>query len=231
MPFMDCGAGVALCGVLSLQTGMGPDKYHHDTPGLHGLWPEVSPYGNSECVPVGDASPVEQVSYCYMEEGDVDFQQHEWGKHGVCSGTADADDFFGQICSLASAPLAVMAQARSAGGDLGAINASVVEAGYEVFDVDPTHSQLSLSVCAGNDGKWLLAHVADFPSRCPWSGPIPTPAPAPSPPPTPSATQCLPSLHGPACSEDSDCAGIEDCVRCAHSGYCTEVPLSRATMV
>lgn len=235
---MECGVGVALCGVLAVQTGLGSGKYHHDTPGLHGLWPQISPYGSSECVPVGDASALEQVSYCYVEEGDLGFQEHEWGKHGVCSGTKDANDFFGQICSLATAPLAVMAQARSAGADLGAINASVVEAGYEVFEVDDSHSQLYLSVCAGNDGKWLLAHVADFPSVCPWSGPLPTPtphpsphpSPRPSPSPSPSGSQCEPNRRGPACSEDSDCSG-QDCVRCAHSGFCTEVPLAQATLV
>jgi len=234
MPFMDCGAGVALCGVLVLQTGYGPDKYHHDTPGVHGLWPETGDYGTSSCIAVGDDSPIEQTSYCYQEEGDVGFQQHEWGKHGVCSGTKNSDDFFSQLCTLAVEPLKVMTDARAAGGDLGAINASAVEAGFPVFDVDPVDSQLYFSVCAGDDRQWKLANVADMPTLCPWTGPIPAPAPPAPPtpnPPSPSSDICVPSEHGPRCSEDSDCAGITDCVRCAGSGYCTEVPLWEATLV
>jgi len=228
---MDCGASVALCGVLVVQTGFGPDKYHHDTPSVHGLWPETGDYGTSSCIAVGDATSPSEVSYCYVEEGDLGFQQHEWEKHGVCSGTANADDFFKQLCTLAQGPKAVMTAARAAGGDLASINASAVSAGYAVFDVDPVDSQLYFSVCAGNDGKWMLADVADMPTLCPWSGPIPTPAPTPTPAPEPHASTCLPSERGPPCSGDADCEGITDCVRCAHSGYCTEVPLDLAILV
>ena len=34
--------------------------------------------------------------------------------------------------------------------------------------------------------------------------------------------------HGPPCSSDADCKGVPDCVRCAHSGYCTDQPLLAA---
>ena len=44
---MVCGDGVALCGVLTLQTGLGEGVYSHPTPSVHGLWPEVAPYGTS----------------------------------------------------------------------------------------------------------------------------------------------------------------------------------------
>ena len=46
---MVCGDGVALCGVLTLQTGLGEGVYGHPTPSVHGLWPEVAPYGTSAC--------------------------------------------------------------------------------------------------------------------------------------------------------------------------------------
>jgi len=36
---------------------------------------------------------------------------------------------------------------------------------------------------------------------------------------------CIPNTHGPACSADGDCASVSGCVRCAKSGYCTDVPL------
>jgi len=48
-------------------------------------------------------------------------------------------------------------------------------------------------------------------------------APAPAPP--HPVDQCVSGEHGPACGSDDDCAGLKGCVRCAHSGYCTDVPL------
>jgi hypothetical protein len=39
-PYMDCG-NAPLCGVLALETGLGSGAYAHDTPAVHGLWPEV----------------------------------------------------------------------------------------------------------------------------------------------------------------------------------------------
>lgn len=36
--------------------------------------------------------------------------------------------------------------------------------------------------------------------------------------------QCVPGTRGPTCSSDSDCQNITSCVRCAHSGHCTDVP-------
>ena len=49
---------------------------------------------------------------CYDDtddpDGDLGFEQHEWGKHGVCAGVADADDYFTQLCAIAAGPLAAM---------------------------------------------------------------------------------------------------------------------------
>lgn len=215
---MNCGSGVPLCGVLVLESGFGPDHYEHSTPVLHGLWPQTSPYGNSECIAPQDLSDPVKTIGCY---DDLDFQQHEWGKHGVCAGVADAADFFSQICALASAPLQVMAGIKAKGGDLSAMEGAVSTAGYPVYEVDSTDSQIYLSACAGSDGRWKIAATDDFPTLC--SG-----GPAPSP--TPSG-QCVSGQHGPPCSTDGDCAGSTDCVRCAHSGYCTDVPLSMLEVV
>ena len=56
------------------------------------------------------------------------------------------------------------------------------------------------------------------------------PPPPPSPPsPKPSAAQCVPNKHGPRCKVDSDCTSFLHCIRCAHSGYCTEQPKSNRT--
>ena len=46
--FMDCRTA-PLCGVVTLETGLGGGKYQHDQPVVHGLWPQVGKYGSSSC--------------------------------------------------------------------------------------------------------------------------------------------------------------------------------------
>jgi len=217
---MDCGTGVPLCGVLVLETGYGSGHYEHSAPVVHGLWPQTSPYGNSACIAPDDSSDLTKILNCY---DDLGFQQHEWGKHGVCAGVVDAADFFGQICSLAAAPLEVMAGVKAQGGDLSAMKTAVTNAGYPVYDLDSGNSQVELSACAGADGRWLIGAVADFPTLCPGGYTPPSPSP--------SGQQCVSGEHGPSCSADGDCAGSDNCVRCAGSGYCTDVPLSMSAVV
>jgi hypothetical protein len=168
---MVCGAGVALCGVLTLATGLGAGAYKHPTPSVHGLWPEVAPYGTSACVkPSLSTSDPRRVVQCYDATGTSDaqivgFETHEWEKHGECAGVADARAFLTTVCSLAEQPLQAMGAARTAGGDLDAARRAVVGLGLEVFSVDEKNSQLSLSACS--DGQtWTLAPVADFPAAC-----------------------------------------------------------------
>ncbi|KAJ8605654.1 hypothetical protein CTAYLR_000161 [Chrysophaeum taylorii] len=81
--YMTCGSGVSLCGVLALESGLGEGFYAHDEPTVHGLWPNVAPYGDSECVAprVSEANPT-QVYECYDESGSntskiVSFETHE----------------------------------------------------------------------------------------------------------------------------------------------------------
>ena len=96
----------------------------------------------------------------------------------------------------------------------------------QVFSVDESNSQLSLSACARPDGRWLLAAVADFPAACGgW------PDAPPAPPSGGDAHACTPPFdtHGPPCGADADCLApnnITGCLRCAGSGYCTGVPLA-----
>jgi hypothetical protein len=59
----------------------------------------------------------------------------------------------------------------------------------------------------------------------PFSACGPSPPPGPAPPPSPPATTCEPNKHGPPCKTDTDCSNVPKCVRCAHSGYCTDIPL------
>jgi hypothetical protein len=153
----------------------------------------------------------------------LSFEVHEWEAHGVCSGTADSTDFFTQLCDLSVAPLAIMNATRYGSGatDLYAMADALTAAGYEVFDVDSSsNSQVELSVCAGPDAVWKLAAMADFPTVCGgWADTDDNGS-------HDDDTQtCLPDVHGPACSSDSQCLNVTSCVRCASSGYCTDVPL------
>mmetsp|Transcript_136753 Transcript_136753/g.265984 ORF Transcript_136753/g.265984 Transcript_136753/m.265984 type:complete len:301 (-) Transcript_136753:302-1204(-) len=40
-----------------------------------------------------------------------------------------------------------------------------------------------------------------------------------------SAEICIHGKRGPRCSSNSDCVNQAGCVRCAHNGYCTDIPL------
>ena len=83
--FMDCG-DVPLCGVLTLETGLGPGAYHHDFVSVHGLWPETGSYGSSQCVaPSSSSSDPGKIYKCYDHPGGsgmapIAFEKHEWEK-------------------------------------------------------------------------------------------------------------------------------------------------------
>jgi hypothetical protein len=221
---MSCG-GSALCGVLVLETGFGSGFYRHDQPTVHGLWPQVPPYGDSSCAEPISRQGISGIPSCYQTaEGAADpshqeeFVSHEWSKHGTCSGTRSEADFFGQVCGLARAPLQMMATHHQEGSDLDALASDLRSAGFAVYDIDPENGQLLLSACGNqdsNDGayEWRLAPVDQFAAVCSAStGPSPSPSPA---------SQCVPGQRGPPCSEDSDCTNFDGCLRCAHSGFCT----------
>ena len=168
---MVCGDGVALCGVLTLQTGLGEGDYKHPTPSVHGLWPEVAPYGTSACAkPSLSTADPRHVVQCYGATGEgtahiVEFETHEWEKHGECAGVRDARAYLTTVCGLAEQPLQAMTAARKAGGGLDAARRAVMGLGIEIFAVDEQHSQLLLSACS--DGEtWTLSPVEKFPEAC-----------------------------------------------------------------
>jgi len=226
---MNCGAGVPLCGILVLESGLGAGAYKHSQPVGHGLWPQTGSYGTSECIaPSFSKADPTLLLPCYAATSPsnpasaLGFEKHEWGAHGVCAGAKDATDFFTQVCDLGSAPLAVMKKSRTAGGSVSAMATALRKAGYPVYKLGG-ESQIYLSVCAGDDGRWKLHTLKDFPKYCKSKSPLPTPAPTPAP--TPGTGQCNSGSRGPKCSTNADCTGLKNCVRCAGSGYCTDVPL------
>jgi hypothetical protein len=83
---MQCGPGVPLCGVLTLETGEGPGLYAHPTPSVHGLWPETGAYGSSACVrPRVSAVDPAVLFPCYAVRGGVPSQVRSLAqgcKHG-----------------------------------------------------------------------------------------------------------------------------------------------------
>jgi len=214
---MACGDGVPLCGVLVLQSGLGKGPYRHNEPTVHGLWPQTGQYGNSKCVkPDTNGSP-QQIYTCYNQkrqrESDLmRFQKHEWDKHGRCAGVDSVSDYFKQVCTLSDRPLQVMRQSRSQGSKLQGMADALENSGYPVYELEKGTSEIHLSACAGPGGDWKLARIEDFSQTCGTRGGS-------------AKAQCVPGEQGPKCSSDSDCAGLGGCVRCAKSGYCTEVAL------
>mmetsp|Transcript_106746 Transcript_106746/g.297115 ORF Transcript_106746/g.297115 Transcript_106746/m.297115 type:complete len:270 (+) Transcript_106746:70-879(+) len=235
--YMECGEGVVLCGVITLESGLGSGVYHHAQPQVHGLWPQTGHYGNSKCVAPQRRTDPAKVYPCYDQGSQTQqellaFESHEWEKHGECAGVIDESDYFRQVCALAEAPLTVMQDARQAGKDLDGMAEALSAAGFPVWAIAGTDSQVQLSACRGHDGRWVFAPAADMPRKC--SGQLPPspspPAPAPTPGPAP-AGQCVPGRHGPRCTCDADCAGLEGCVRCAHTGFCTNQPTAAGSQV
>lgn len=222
---MDCGPGVSVCGVLTLETGQGHGAYHHREPVVHGLWPQVNAYGDSQCVSPKNREAPHRVYKCYDQAGESEasnlgFERHEWLSHGVCAGAVDAEDFFTQVCSLAEGPLHVMASARAADLDLVDTVDTLQRSGHCVWHMG-SNSQIQLSACLSKSG-WKLADVANFAETC-GEGSLP---PAP---PGPSVGSCVPGQHGPKCESNADCLGLSGCVRCAKSGFCTDVKLTHST--
>jgi hypothetical protein len=99
----------------------GPNEYAASEPYVHGLWPETDSYGTSECIAPQSTTDPTKLATCYNngtnnDADQLDFEQHEWEKHGCCAGAEDADDYFDQVCSISTAPLKVMSDSKSNGG-------------------------------------------------------------------------------------------------------------------
>ena len=74
---MDCD-GANACGVLAVVAPHVISKSDHVSKArVHGLWPQVPPYGNSQCLPPsGSHQPLDVATACYAK--DLCLQSHEW---------------------------------------------------------------------------------------------------------------------------------------------------------
>ena len=147
----------------------------------------------------------------------------EWDKHGKCSGVSDVNAYVAVTCGLAKAPLDVMNARRRQTGSAATTNDiadALRSAGYPVRDtVGGDKQEVHLSACAGDSGTWKLAEYRDFQTVCSTGGDSP-------PPSSLSGGQCVAYQRGPECSKGDSCSQYAGCLRCASSGYCTDVALS-----
>ena len=166
------------------------------------------------------------------------FWQHEWDKHGTCTALTQRDYFEAALERLEKLGTPAII-ADSIG------KAPVPKAQLQAAYGGPTRVSLS---CGGGQYLsqvatcWALDKASHLPTvqiACPASviaedscahdtvtvSGFGAPGPAPPPPPPgPQPTECVPGKHGPRCRTNADCVHVPHCLRCAHSGFCTNVP-------
>ena len=170
--------------------------------GIHGLWPQ---WAETCGGPSFDLGKLDSIStelndhWPSCEEKNSDLWSHEWSKHGSCSNMTELA-YFSKALSLLSEY-----SADCSGG-----HAAVVASN-------------STDVAIGESCSFCFSR-SDFKKETCSSGPSPGPSPHPGPSPGPTPDECEPDKHGPRCDSDAECKHYKYCVRCASSGYCTEVP-------
>ena len=179
--------------------------------------------------------------------GNEGFWSHEWGKHGTCaevsssSGSKQLDYFSLALNWLKKTNVSVALEKAGivpgASYDASAIQDALYTAngvkgllgcksGNSLdsvsFCLDPTASRLV-------DCDESVAQGGGSVSSCRSSSKIyfsDASGGAPTAPPSPGGDKCSRGKRGPACRQDADCSSVSGCIRCAHSGYCTDVPLT-----
>ena len=116
---MVCGDGVALCGVLTLQTGLGQGAYSHPTVvGATASGPRSRPTARPSAPSrrsrrrTRAASSSATARRARARRTLVEFETHEWEKHGECAGVRDARAYLTTVCGLAEQPLQAMTAAH-----------------------------------------------------------------------------------------------------------------------
>lgn len=136
-----------LCGVLTIESGFGPNAYKHPAPGLHGLWPETGAYGTSACVAPRNATFDAPAACAYLN--DTSFARHEWAKHGLCAGgPGPSSAYFAQACALAAQVLPALPAASWE-----AMQQAASQSPF-FWQVSPADKQLLFSVCSSTGAAW-----------------------------------------------------------------------------
>lgn len=177
------------------------------------------------------------------------FWAHEWTKHGTCTGLTQLQYF--NMTLTARAQLASYSALTKANMKVGMVySAAQIDKAFKaavgttaLLGCDNKNALKEIGFCLNkqdlvNDQKVTVDACAaptrssggevtscDRTKQITWPSGSAPPAPSPGPPGPPgNATTCVPDKHGPPCKADADCVAVANCVRCAHSGYCTEVP-------
>lgn len=173
------------------------------------------------------------------------FWAHEWTKHGTCS-TLKQLDFFQTTLDARKKYDAYAAMTGAGFVEGQAYGAEAYDAAFHkaygaaaMLGCDQNNGLREVGFCLSKVPSPMPLDCADSvlqaggeADNCDRTKPIvfvktgaapspPHPHPPPGPP-GPPATQCAPDQRGPACKTDADCKNVPNCVRCAHSGFCTE---------
>lgn len=172
-----------------------------------------------------------------------DLALHEWGKHGSCTPWSTDDSSQMRYWELQEAAYHNVSNGVGASLVADNVGSHVSYAALRAaFDADAGGHRTTLTCVADChfDQVWLGFEAAKgnlLPLVTPRNGVNMTSAGSCAsceavhiakwsgcPPPEPAAETCEPSEHGPPCAKDADCSHKKGCVRCARSGYCTDVP-------
>ena len=221
---------------------------------LHGLWPsrEGAAECSYPCTctaekfdqsKIGSILPQMTEFWPSSYPPNAPFWSHEWTKHGTCSGFQQLEYFSTTLSWLqkTNASLALKKKGIVPGSTYSASDiASAIDAANgaaPLLGCDRSSNSLTtVSFCLNVDATKLvecdssIVNAGGNINSCDRSKPIlfnngaATPTRSPTAP-SPGAKKCLKDKKGPPCSSNADCVDFPDCVRCAKSGFCTQVPL------
>lgn len=163
---------------------------------------------------------------------------HEWAKHGSCSGWNDAEYF--QAQAEAYQRVELLNETAILNGHIGKnVSFQMLTSGFTTkafFRCDKCVLQgvwlmMSADEATKKPKEFIDIHSVER-ETCTSCDEILVQPAVPCPSPGPSPSTCSKDHHGPSCNYDKKTAGtsadpctkVSGCVRCAHSGFCTDVP-------